>query len=333
MKDKRKDVRRSQRHAGPSWGRDDISGPHCEGLESRALFSGGAGLEAVAAFQSVAFAAHAPVNSAVGYDANPDKGFAFHDSVPFQGIAGWQVADGTIAGTSQWTASISSAGQEWVLAGNSPLNGAGATLALPYTAYCRSGTSLYTSYDSTIHNDVTSSCFSPAASGYDHVIGLGVPWAFQVIVALGNDPIARGPAVFGGAVALGSHYSLDLERPNVVTGSDSAAGSSPSDSGPDGSAPSGSSTATSGSLTGAGTQMVVSTSSTSRTPAPTTPAGAGFISPGIERPSNVGVAPGPSASGHATGGAALVLRQRRHHPLPSAEAFCTVPAFRPLRPR
>ncbi len=40
----------------------------------------------------------------VSYDADPNSGFAIYDSTPDGGIAGWQVAGGTSAGTPQWAA-------------------------------------------------------------------------------------------------------------------------------------------------------------------------------------------------------------------------------------
>lgn len=47
----------------------------------------------------------------VAYDADPNTGFAIYDSTPDGGIAGWQVAGGTSAGTPQWAGLFAIANQ------------------------------------------------------------------------------------------------------------------------------------------------------------------------------------------------------------------------------
>src|ERR1019366_1512675 len=42
----------------------------------------------------------------VAYDADPSTGFLVYDSIPNQGISGWQVVGGTSAGSPQWAAII-----------------------------------------------------------------------------------------------------------------------------------------------------------------------------------------------------------------------------------
>jgi hypothetical protein len=42
----------------------------------------------------------------VAYDANPSTGFLIYDSIPSDGVSGWQVVGGTSAGAPQWTAIV-----------------------------------------------------------------------------------------------------------------------------------------------------------------------------------------------------------------------------------
>ena len=125
----------------------------------------------------------------VAYDADPNTGFAVYDSVPSQGISGWQVVGGTSAGAPQWAALIAIADQGRVLAGNGTLDGASQTLPLLYSFYGQPGTTGYSGY-TTDFNDVIDSSLggrvhwrwggfgfagTRATAGYDTITGLGTP--------------------------------------------------------------------------------------------------------------------------------------------------------------
>jgi hypothetical protein len=125
----------------------------------------------------------------VAYNADPNTGFAVYDSVPSQGISGWQVVGGTSAGAPQWAALIAIADQGRVLAGNSTLDGASQTLPLLYSFYGQPGTSGYSSYTTDFNDVIDTSAGgrvhwrwggygfagTPATAGYDTITGLGTP--------------------------------------------------------------------------------------------------------------------------------------------------------------
>jgi hypothetical protein len=118
----------------------------------------------------------------VSYNANPNTGFAFYDSVADSyGDVGWGVVGGTSAGTPQWAALVAIANQGRALAGKGSLDGATGTLPTLYALY--NNPSAYTA----AFNDVTlgrSSYFFSAHRGYDAVTGLGTPKAPGVVQAL-----------------------------------------------------------------------------------------------------------------------------------------------------
>jgi hypothetical protein len=64
----------------------------------------------------------------VAYDADPATGFLVYDSLPYQGVSGWQVVGGTSAGSPQWAAIIALADQGLALRGFGSLNGATQTI-------------------------------------------------------------------------------------------------------------------------------------------------------------------------------------------------------------
>jgi subtilase family serine protease len=66
----------------------------------------------------------------VAYDADPNTGFAVYDSLPDNGVQGWQVAGGTSAGAPQWAGLFAIADQGRALAGKHSLDGATATLPI-----------------------------------------------------------------------------------------------------------------------------------------------------------------------------------------------------------
>jgi hypothetical protein len=121
-------------------------------------------------------------NPDVSYNADPNTGFAFFNSVDDgSGFVGWQVVGGTSAGAPQWSALVAIANQGRAAAGKSSLDGSTGTLPMLYALYNNP-----TAYAAAF-NDVTvgrSSFFLGAHTGYDGVSGLGSPKAAGVIGAL-----------------------------------------------------------------------------------------------------------------------------------------------------
>jgi hypothetical protein len=121
-------------------------------------------------------------NPDVSYNANPNTGFAFFNSVDDgSGFVGWQVVGGTSAGAPQWAALVAIANQGRAAAGKSSLDGSTGTLPMLYALYNNP-----TAYAAAF-NDVTvgrSSFFLGAHAGYDGVTGLGSPKAAGVVSAL-----------------------------------------------------------------------------------------------------------------------------------------------------
>jgi hypothetical protein len=121
-------------------------------------------------------------NPDVSYNANPNTGFAFFNSVDDgSGFVGWQVVGGTSAGAPQWAALVAIANQGRAAAGKSSLDGSTGTLPMLYALYNNP-----TAYAAAF-NDVTvgrSSFFLGAHVGYDGVTGLGSPKAAGVVSAL-----------------------------------------------------------------------------------------------------------------------------------------------------
>ncbi|HZK80957.1 MAG TPA: hypothetical protein VFC46_07815 [Humisphaera sp.] len=66
----------------------------------------------------------------VAYDADPNTGFAVYDSMPDNGVQGWQIAGGTSAGAPQWAALFAIADQGRALAGKHSLDGASQSLPI-----------------------------------------------------------------------------------------------------------------------------------------------------------------------------------------------------------
>ena len=103
----------------------------------------------------------------VGYDADPNSGFAVYDSLRYTGQSGWMVFGGTSAGAPQWSALIAVAD-----AGRStPLDGVSQTLP-----------ALYTKVPSSHFHDVnptpatTTAGGTSTGPGYDQITGLGTPF-------------------------------------------------------------------------------------------------------------------------------------------------------------
>ena len=139
-------------------------------------------LEYEPSYQSNVQRSGARVAPDVSYNANPNTGFAFYDSVADSyGDVGWGVVGGTSAGTPQWAALVAIANQGRALAGKGSLDGATGTLPTLYALY--NNPSAYAA----AFNDVTwgrSSYYFSAHSGYDAVTGLGTPKAPGVVQAL-----------------------------------------------------------------------------------------------------------------------------------------------------
>jgi hypothetical protein len=110
----------------------------------------------------------------VGYDGDPNTGFAVYDS--YAGGGGWGQYGGTSAGAPQWSAlvAITNEGRSSPLSSSGTLNGLYSLL--------NSSNTINTTY----LNDVTtgSSGTYSAAPGYDLVTGVGSPVAGRLIVYL-----------------------------------------------------------------------------------------------------------------------------------------------------
>lgn len=100
----------------------------------------------------------------VGYDADPNSGFAVYDSLRYNRQSGWLLFGGTSAGSPQWAALIATAD-----AGRTtPLDGASETLPALYK--------------STHYHDVnptpatTTAGGTSTGPGYDQITGIGTPF-------------------------------------------------------------------------------------------------------------------------------------------------------------
>lgn len=156
------------------------------GIGSETGWSGSGGgissFESQPAYQLNAQHTGARTNPDVSYNANPNTGFAFFNSVDDgNGFVGWQVVGGTSAGAPQWAALVAIANQGRAAAGKGSLDGSTGTLPMLYALYNNP-----TAYAAAF-NDVTvgrSSFFLGAHVGYDGVTGLGSPKAAGVVSAL-----------------------------------------------------------------------------------------------------------------------------------------------------
>jgi hypothetical protein len=156
------------------------------GIGSETGWSGSGGgissFESEPSYQANAQHTGGRTNPDVSYNANPNTGFAFFNSVDDgSGFVGWQVVGGTSAGAPQWAALVAIANQGRAAAGKSSLDGSTGTLPMLYALYNNP-----TAYAAAF-NDVTvgrSSFFLGAHVGYDGVTGLGSPKAAGVVSAL-----------------------------------------------------------------------------------------------------------------------------------------------------
>ncbi|HEX8914660.1 MAG TPA: hypothetical protein VF796_20080, partial [Humisphaera sp.] len=123
----------------------------------------------------------------VGYNADPNTGFAVYDTY---GGTGWSVIGGTSAGSPQWAALVAIADQGRVLNGLGTLDGATETLPGLYSLYSAPGTAGYaTKYTAAFH-DI-------GDDGYGYTTGLGSPHADVIVKALAGTPAATGGTTGG----------------------------------------------------------------------------------------------------------------------------------------
>jgi hypothetical protein len=114
-------------------------------------------------------------NPDVAYDADPNTGFAVHDSFPYYGeFLGWIAVGGTSAGTPQWAALLALADQGLGAAGS--LDGATQTLPGLYQLAASAASNPNDFIDVTGGNNGYS-----AQAGYDLVTGLGSPRADNLV--------------------------------------------------------------------------------------------------------------------------------------------------------
>ena len=116
----------------------------------------------------------------VAYDADPSTGFLVYDSIPNQGISGWQVVGGTSAGSPQWAAIIALVDQGRALRSLGSLDGPTQTLPDLY--------------------NLPTSDFNPVSGG--GFTGLGSPVGEKVISSLvGGGITSGGPAPAGASIS------------------------------------------------------------------------------------------------------------------------------------
>lgn len=126
----------------------------------------------------------------VAYDADANVGLALYDSVPYQGVSGWQTTNGTSDGAPQWAAIVALADQARVLNNQSTLDGPSQVMPLLYSLYAAPGASGYSSYtnyfnDITVPQDPANPRGLPDV-GYDLTSGLGSPKVEALVPALIN---------------------------------------------------------------------------------------------------------------------------------------------------
>ena len=113
----------------------------------------------------------------VGYDADPNSGFAVYDSYRYQGRSGWMVFGGTSAGAPQWAALVADAdaGRAALSAPKAALDGTRDVLPALYDGRVPA---------SDFHDVATGSTTggTVAVAGYDQVTGLGTPFNGQKLI-------------------------------------------------------------------------------------------------------------------------------------------------------
>lgn len=153
-------------------------------------------------------------NPDVGYNADPNTGFAVYDTVRYYGQTGWFQAGGTSAGAPQWAGLVALANQSRVAAGKSTLDGVGQTLPTLYSV------SAGDFHDVTFGNNGYS-----AGPGYDLVTGRGTPYANLVVADLAAttlggaaSPFLKQAATAGGRKNTTSHVTAPVTGNTTSTG-------------------------------------------------------------------------------------------------------------------
>lgn len=142
-------------------------------------------VESEPAYQETAQQTGARSTPDVGYNADPQTGFAVYDSLAYQGASGWQEVGGTSAGAPQWAALIAIADQGRAINGQGTLDGPNQTMAALYSVYSAPNTTGYTSYTS-VFNDIGS-------DGYGYSTGLGSPKVAAVVETLTEGGATTSP--------------------------------------------------------------------------------------------------------------------------------------------
>jgi hypothetical protein len=182
--------------------------------------------EAEPAYQTAANSTGQRQTPDVAYDANPNTGFAVYNSIPFQGVSGWQEVAGTSAGAPQWAALMAIASQERADDGESPLDGATGALPILYGLYSAPNDSTFTS---SFHTDSPDD--ERAGHDYNSTTGLGSPIAPQIVAALVDSP--GGTSSGTSAVPSHPHTPQDIiASPAAVTASHEDSASPVFSSGP-----------------------------------------------------------------------------------------------------
>jgi hypothetical protein len=121
----------------------------------------------------------------VGYDADPNTGFAVYDTMAVSGRTGWFEIGGTSAGAPQWASLFAIANQGRAAAGQSALSGGPSTV--------------YNLPSSDFHDVVGGSNGYTAGAGYDLVTGRGTPIANAVVHDLVSNVTTTGTTTTTGS--------------------------------------------------------------------------------------------------------------------------------------
>lgn len=141
----------------------------------------------------------------VGYNGDPNTGFAVYDSLAYQGVSGWDVVGGTSAGAPQWAALVAIADQGRAAAGQGTLDGRTQTLPALYSVYSAPGTDGYATYTAEFH-DI-------GDDGYGYTTGLGTPHAAAVVRTLMGSSDSNGSSNGDGSGGTGGTPAQPAQLP------------------------------------------------------------------------------------------------------------------------
>jgi subtilase family serine protease len=182
-------------------------------------------LEAEPSFQTVVQRSGQRTFPDVSLDANPNVGLALYDTIPYQGISGWQITDGTSVATPQWAGLVAIADQARALASQPALDGPGQTLPVLYDHYGAPGTAAYANYASIFHDIITPENALAVRGrpdiGYDTTSGLGTANAVPVINILTAAPPAASLTTPAQPLASPIALSFVKQPPASAVGSSS----------------------------------------------------------------------------------------------------------------